>query len=139
MIDQLDEWIGAPGDDVVIRGVNFIGARYVSFGNVESSFNVVADTQIRAVVPNGSSGSVIIGSASGQVETKEVFHITRSPVITDMFPVIAAPGVRVELRGVNFQEIQSIHIGDVQTAGLSNPSLKQLNFTVKVGCQLFFP
>ena len=130
VIDQLDEWIGAPGDDVVIRGVNFIGARYVSFGNVESSFNVVADTQIRAVVPNGSSGSVVIGSASGQVETKEVFHITRSPVITDMFPVIAAPGVRVELRGVNFQEIQSIHIGDVQTAGLSNPSLKQLNFTV---------
>ena len=130
VIDQLDAWIGAPGEAVVIRGVNFVGVRNVWFGNVEASFNVVAETQISAVVPIGSSGSVALASTFGRAETKGVFHITRAPVITDMFPFVAAPGGRVQLRGVNFHQIQSVQIGDVQVSGQSTPSSKQLNFTV---------
>ena len=130
VIDQLDAWIGAPGEAVVIRGVNFVGVRNVWFGNVEASFTVVAETQISAVVPLGSSGSVAVASTFGRAETKGVFHITRAPVIIEMFPFVAAPGGRVQLRGVNFNQIQSVQIGDVQAAGQSTPSSKQLNFTV---------
>ena len=130
VIDQLDAWVGAPGETVVIRGVNFVDVRNVWFGNIEALFTVVAETQISAVVPIGSSDSVAVESPFGRAETKGTFHITRAPVINEMFPIIAAPGGRVQLRGVNFNQIQSVQIGSVQTAGQSTPSSKQLNFTV---------
>ena len=38
MIDQLDAWVGAPGETVVIRGVNFVDVRNVWFGNIEALF-----------------------------------------------------------------------------------------------------
>ena len=130
VIDQLDAWVGAPGEAVVIRGINFVGVKNVWFGGVEASFTVVAETQISALVPIGSSGSVAVASEFGKAETKGIFHITRAPVIIDMFPYVVAPGGRVQLQGVNFNQIQSVQIGDVQIAGQSTPSAKQLNFTV---------
>ena len=135
VIDWLDQWVGAPGDSVVIRGVNFIGVSNVWFGNVEASFNVVAGTQIKAVVPVGSSGAIAVASPFGLVETKGIFHITRAPVVSDLFPLVAAPGGHVQLRGVNFQQIHSVEIGDVKIAGQSTPSSKQLNFTVPLNAK----
>ena len=130
VIDQLDEWVGAPGDSVVIRGVNFTGVTSVWFGNVRAAFTVVADTQLKATVPEAPSGQVTLISARGRGVAEEVFQITRAPVITDMFPLVAAPGGWVKLRGVNFRQIQSVHVGNVQAGGQSTPSTMQLDFTV---------
>ena len=130
VIDQLDEWVGAPGDSVVIHGVNFTGVTSVWFGNVRAAFTVVADTQLKATVPEAPSGLVTLISARGRGVAEEVFQITRAPVITDMFPLVAAPGGRVKLRGANFRQIQSVHVGNVQAGGQSTPSTMQLDFTV---------
>ena len=59
-----------------------------------------------------------------------MFQITRAPVITGMLPLVAAPGGRVKLRGVNFRQIQSVYVGNVQAEGQSTPSTMQLDFTV---------
>jgi len=130
VIDQLDEWVGAPGDSVVIRGVNFTGVTSVWFGNVQAAFIVVADTQLKATVPESSTDLVTLISARGRGVTGKAFQITRAPVITGMFPLVAAPGGRVKLRGVNFRQVQSVHVGNAQAGGQSTPSTKQLDFTV---------
>jgi len=50
----------AGGTTVTIIGSGFIGAADVSFGGIgASNFKVDSDTQITAVVPPGSSGTVV--------------------------------------------------------------------------------
>ena len=47
---------GAPGGSVAINGTNFTGVTAVKFaGNVSAQFNVVSDTQITTVIPNGAT------------------------------------------------------------------------------------
>lgn len=46
----------APGGNVTITGANFTGVTAVKFaGNLAAQFNVVGDTQITTVVPNGAT------------------------------------------------------------------------------------
>ncbi|MDQ3009364.1 MAG: pre-peptidase C-terminal domain-containing protein, partial [Acidobacteriota bacterium] len=47
---------GAPGGSVTITGTNFTGVTAVKFaGNVSAQFNVISDTQITTVIPNGAT------------------------------------------------------------------------------------
>ena len=111
IIDSLDSWVGAPGDSVVIRGVNFKPVVAVWFGNVRAGFSVVADTQLKATVPVAASGKITLASALGQAVTEDFFTITRAPVITSVSPPVAAPGMKVTLRGVNFRQVTAVHVG----------------------------
>ena len=130
IIDSLDSWVGAPGDSVVIRGVNFKPVVAVWFGNVRAGFSVVADTQLKATVPVVASGKITLASALGQAVTEDFFTITRAPVITSVSPPVAAPGMKVTLRGVNFRQVTAVHVGAARAAGQSTPSPQQLDFTV---------
>ncbi len=57
---------GPPGTTVTITGTNFTGATSVSFGGVAaSSFTVLNDTTITAIVAGGASGSVSVTTAVG--------------------------------------------------------------------------
>lgn len=50
----------AAGEQVTLTGTGFYGATSVTFGGVESFFQVQSATQIKAVVPPGSAGSAPI-------------------------------------------------------------------------------
>jgi len=130
IIDSLDSWVGAPGDSVVIRGVNFKPVAAVWLGNVRAGFTVVADTQLKATVPAAASGKITLASALGRAVTGSFFTITRAPVITSVSPPVAAPGMKVTLRGVNFRQVTAVHVGAAWAAGQSTPSPQQLDFTV---------
>ena len=130
IIDSLDSWLGAPGDSIVIRGVNFKPVADVWFGNVRAGFTVVADTQLKATVPHAASGKITLASALGQASTGKFFVITRAPVITSMSPAVVAPGMKVTLRGVNFRQVTAVHVGAARASGQSTPSPQQLDFTV---------
>jgi len=130
IIDSLDSWVGAPGDPIVIRGINFKPVAAVWFGSVRASFTVVADTQLKATVPAAASGRITLASALGQASTGDTFTITRAPVITGVSPTVVAPGMKVTLRGVNFRQITAVHVGAAKVAGQSTPSPQQLDFTV---------
>ena len=60
---------GGPGVVVTLNGTNFSGATAVSFGGVTaSSFRVVSDTVITAMVgTGGASGAVVVTSPQGSV------------------------------------------------------------------------
>ena len=62
IIDSLDSWVGAPGDSVVVRGVNFKPVVAVWFGNVRAGFSVVADTQLKATVPAATIATVTLAA-----------------------------------------------------------------------------
>lgn len=57
---------GFTGTPVTIKGKNFTGTSIVSFGGIAaSSYNVVNDSTITAVVGNGATGNVLVRKATG--------------------------------------------------------------------------
>jgi len=130
IIDSIDSWVGAPGDSVVVRGVNFKPVHTVWFGDVRSVFTAVANTQLKVTVPDTASGTITLVSTLGQATTEKRFTVTRAPVITGVSPPVVAPGMKVTLRGVNFRQVTAVYVGPARAAGQSTPSPQQLDFTV---------
>jgi photosystem II stability/assembly factor-like uncharacterized protein len=57
---------GTIGSTDTISGINMGAVNFVSFGGVPASgFNVVSSTKIVAVVGNGASGNIVVGSPNG--------------------------------------------------------------------------
>lgn len=67
------------GKSIRISGEHFTGASSVSFGGVEaSSFEVISDSEIKAVVGSGASGNVKVSTTSGIAE-KDAFTYLDKP------------------------------------------------------------
>ena len=78
------------GTTVTIKGIGFTGATAVSFGGTAAtSFAVVNDTTITAVVSNGASGSVQVVDPNGTVSLAGFTFIT-TPVSNTLFIVGSA-------------------------------------------------
>lgn len=69
---------GAAGATVTLTGSGFLGATQVRFGSTNAtSFNVVSNTSITAVVPAGTAGSAAVKVIKGTTESSTV-PFTRS-------------------------------------------------------------
>ncbi|MEO6722659.1 MAG: T9SS type A sorting domain-containing protein [Ferruginibacter sp.] len=74
----------AKGNTVTITGTNFTGATDVSFGGTPaSSFVVNSSTNITAIVPQGTSGSVTVTNAGGTGSKVGFYYLPLSGIITD--------------------------------------------------------
>jgi photosystem II stability/assembly factor-like uncharacterized protein len=66
IIESFSPTIAADGQTVVIKGQNFWGLDYVSFGGTRAnSFTYVSPTEIHAVVGSGSTGAIYIHAFEG--------------------------------------------------------------------------
>ena len=66
LISSISDTLGLKGKTIVITGKRFTGTTSVGFGGVPAtSFQVVSDNEIDAVVAGGESGDVTVTSASG--------------------------------------------------------------------------
>jgi len=104
---------GVTGDTVSIRGYNFTTASAVSFGSVAaSSFTLLGDTLIKAVVGNGSTGPVSVTTTSfGTASLSYFYYVIPYPQITFFTPAIGGPGTVVTIKGKNFTAVSSVFIG----------------------------
>ncbi len=66
LISSISDTLGLKGKTIVITGKRFTGTTSVDFGGVPAtSFQIVSDNEIDAVVAGGASGDVTVNSASG--------------------------------------------------------------------------
>ncbi|MEU9763747.1 IPT/TIG domain-containing protein [Streptomyces sp. NPDC047987] len=108
------------GTVVTLTGTNFSGATQVRFGLANaSSFNVLSSTQITAVSPAGSSGTVPVtvttpGGTSAAVPASYFFYVP-VPVLTAISPSAgpAAGGNTVTLTGQNLLGATDVRFGAV--------------------------
>jgi uncharacterized repeat protein (TIGR03803 family) len=70
---------GMPGHTAQILGQGLIGSTSVTFnGSQASSFSVVSDTYMTAVVPSGATaGPVVVTTPSGQLTSNVSFNVTK--------------------------------------------------------------
>jgi FG-GAP-like repeat/IPT/TIG domain/Secretion system C-terminal sorting domain len=102
-----------PGATITIKGGNFTGVTAISFGGIAaSSFAIVNDTTITAVVNNGASGAVSASAPYG-IGSKDGFIFQGPPVVISFTPTSGYNFIPVTISGYNFNNATAVSFGGV--------------------------
>lgn len=108
---------GDLGGWVNVRGTGLSAVSAVEFGGVPAEFEVVSDSSVWAIVPDGAvSAAVTVRTAGGEAASPSQFEVIASelPVITGMLPLQGRVGDTLTLLGDNFESIYSARFGSVE-------------------------
>lgn len=118
----------SPGADTVGGAVNIIGSGFTRIGQVyfggeqASSFTIVSDSLIRAVVGSGASGPIVVWSAKQGADTSSgsftLLPFTK-PAITNFTPSTDTSGGVVTLSGWGLSSANTVTFGGVPAASFT--------------------
>lgn len=107
------------GTVISIFGTGFTGATAVSFGGVPaSSFTIVSDNQLSAVVGAGATGDISVTTANG-TSTRSGFTFMPPPVITSFSPASANMYTPVTIKGANLYRVTAVSFGGTPASSFS--------------------
>jgi hypothetical protein len=126
---------GPFGTEVTLTGAHFTGATSVTFnGTAAASFTVDSDTQLRAVVPTGSTpGKIAVTTPIGTALSLTDFTVTLSPTIASFTPTIGPEGMEVTIVGNNFFGTSVVAFNGTAAASFIIDSNTQIRAIVPVG------
>jgi uncharacterized repeat protein (TIGR03803 family) len=121
-IDSFTPLGGPPGTSVVLTGTGFTGATEVTVGSstglLATSFSVISDSEISALIPQGAQSSAFgVSVPEGTTYSPVDFYL--QPVITSITPTSGTVGSGVTLQGRHFDDLTSITIGGVAATNYS--------------------
>ncbi|WP_170117663.1 FG-GAP-like repeat-containing protein [Chitinophaga ginsengisoli] len=100
-----------PGKTVILSGYQFIGTYSVTFGGIPaSSFRVVNDSTIWAVVGSGASGEVVVTAPNGKASLPG-FTLIPLPVFTSFVPTAVKMEDTVVLKGRYLSTTKQVTFG----------------------------
>ena len=106
---------GSTGTTVRIIGTFFTGVNSVSFGNVQAtSFSIVSDSIINAIVGSGATGKIKVSSISNYDTSTTSFiynSLTQGPIIKSFSPSSGTAGTTVKILGNYFTGTTSVNFG----------------------------
>jgi len=109
----------AAGAIISITGTNFNNTSAITLGGTPvTSFTVVSNTSIIAVVGSGSSGAVSLTTPSGTASLNG-FTFIPPPTITSVSPMIAGAGALISITGTNFDNTSVITLGGTQVTSFT--------------------
>lgn len=126
---------GIPGTSVAITGIGFQNATSVVFNaTAATSFTVVSDTSITAVVPTGAtSGKIKVITPKGERISTDRFTVVVKPKIKSFTPTSSALPVTVTIDGSGFLETTSVTLGSAALGDFTVVSGTQITATVPLG------
>ncbi|MCU0425938.1 MAG: IPT/TIG domain-containing protein [Candidatus Kapabacteria bacterium] len=134
--------VGTTGTVVTVSGFGFTGAQNVLFGGTPaSSFTVVSDSVVTAVVENGSTGDVTLVTANGLGILPGFTYVPR-PTISSFTPTSGNAGQVVTINGANFKgtalngtnwTTTSVYFGGTPATSFTVISATQIQATVGAG------
>jgi hypothetical protein len=125
-------WRGIEGTAVGISGDKFTGTTAVTFGGVPaSSFTVVSDDYIIAIVGKGGTGDVAV-TANGSTATRYGFYYGEA-VINSITPATGGPGTVVTITGTGFVGVAGIDFGNAYGISATVNSPTSITVTVPTG------
>ncbi|MFN9999305.1 MAG: beta strand repeat-containing protein, partial [bacterium] len=123
----------AAGAIISITGTNFTGTSIITLGGTPvTSFTVVSNTSIIAVVGSGSSGAVSLTTPSGTASLNG-FTFIPPPTITSFSPMIAGAGALISISGTNFDNTSVITLGGTQVTSFTVVSSTSIIAVVGAG------
>ncbi|WKV12688.1 BspA family leucine-rich repeat surface protein [Marivirga harenae] len=132
-IDSFSPLTAAQGETVTISGANLTGATAVTFGGTAAaSFSVNSDTEISAVVANGTSGNIEITTPGGTASIINFIFIA-APTISSFSPLTAAQGETVTITGNNFTGTTEVNFGGTPATSFSVVSATEITAVVANG------
>jgi large repetitive protein len=135
IIDFVNPPVSPPGETVVIRGANLTNVTSVRFNNVAANFSMVSHTQLRAVVPNATTGPLTVTTTRGTTNAPQNFVVTRAPVIFRFTPVFGTAGTSVVVEGMNLLNIVGVGFNRVPVTAFGTPAPNQLHVNVPPNAQ----
>jgi hypothetical protein len=124
---------GPVGTTVTITGTGFTGATAVLFGTVQSTFTVVSDTAIVAIVPVGTRRSTInVHTPAGKKGSwHQYFKVT--PSIGSFSPASGTSGAVVTLTGNGFTGATGVMFNGAAASSFTVNSDSQITTTAPSG------
>ena len=102
------------GDTVTIYGTSFSGTTSVYFGGTNaSSYTVVDDKTIKAVVGSGYTGSITVYNPAGSSVIAGFVYTTPPPLVSSFSPTSAVSGSYVYISGAGFTGATAVTFGGV--------------------------
>lgn len=135
LISSFTPTSAATGATVTINGDNFTGATAVSFGGLAAtSFTVVNDNQITAVVGAGFSGSVSVTTIGvGTLAGFDWIAPPGAPVISSFSPTSSYAGDVVSIFGSNFTSATLVRFGGTNAASYTIVNSSRIDAVVGPG------
>jgi sugar lactone lactonase YvrE len=122
----------SPGDTVTINGSSLGGVSSVGFGGVPAtSFQVISNTLIRAVVGLGAGGVVTLISPAGVANSMQTLVFFNAPVINSFSPSFGTTNSTMTIVGQRLSNPSNIAVGGVNA--LSIVSSDASAATVRIG------
>jgi hypothetical protein len=129
------------GDTVVITGTGLIDVTAVRFGEADAtSYAIVSDTQLTAVVPEGTVGqtvNVVVTNPQGSSDVWETtYTYTHSvPVVTSVSPDSGSPagGNTAIISGTGFVDATAVQFGGVDADSFTVVSDTRITAVVPAG------
>jgi subtilisin family serine protease len=112
------------GDSVVITGLNLAATTAVSFGDVETSFTVSSNGELRAFVPAHWAGtfdirvSTLFGTSAANPAVRYTYAGATAPKVTGVSPASGYMdgGGTATITGSGFYGLKYVEFGDTQAA-----------------------
>ncbi len=109
---------GPIGTKVTISGVSLTGITTVNVNGTSATFTVDSDTQISAVVPPTTSGSIYIYGPNGYAYSGSSFSVlaNAAPKITSFTPTEAGVGAPITILGTGFSGVSDVRLNGAWTS-----------------------
>ncbi len=127
----------AGGTTVTITGTGFTYTMAVAIDGSEAAFTVISDTEITAVTPAASAGTVDVEviTAGGTATAVGAYSYVLGPSISAVFPNAGpeAGGVAVTIVGMNFSTATNVTFGGIAATSFMVDSETQITATTPAG------
>jgi hypothetical protein len=132
VVNSITPSAGDSGAVITIKGANFTGTSYVSFGGIgASSFKEVSDSVIKATVSTGASGYVTVGTSWG-IGSIGGFNFT-GPTILSFTPTAGTAGTAITIKGTNFTGASAVSFGGTPATSFTVTSATTITAIVSAG------
>jgi len=119
------------GSTITLTGQYFTGITAVTFGGVPAtSFKVVSDTQLTAVLGKGSSGSIVVTGPGG---AGSITGFVMLPVINSFTPASGGAGTTISISGSGLDAPTAVTIGGVAAQSFVADSLGHITAVAGAG------